>query len=490
MLISVDNTNHKLRSKSFAIFIIGIMFICALSGCSRNSDEGSVGIKNNAGYELYEEPSGDHYIGFCILMSKYQIFIPNDFKTDYKYGSLFEEGIDCWTALNFKQAEINFSKLLEEINTSGEKHPDDKAFVEEALGCLYIEMAKYSEAYDLLMDALVSLKNLYGENVYYPNTASVNLCHYYYATGDYDGCLKEIQRLKDNDIIDNYFTDANTDLKYYIQIILNDLEANIDIDRGKYVEAYNLCNENLEYAQKFIDETGDNGYSAALYIHTLLSLGDVSTWLISTDNYFELAEVCYDKAINLCDYFKGSDYGKALESQALLKKGFLYVHAMKDRQTVEECYKKAKDIQESLYSDGGGYPGLVETYRSYAEFLGFIMDDEDGADEYFNKSLELGRTVFGDNHPELAKTYASMGRYYGNRRNQFEKAMDCFGKGIQVYENLLIENNPMVANMYLHMAGGYGIHGDKESSDECLEKAYKIYGELGIKVLQADGSWK
>lgn len=472
------------------IFMIGFMLIIFASGCSDGSTMGTSQETGNNPYHLSAEPQGEHFVAFNIIETKYQIFIPNDFKTDYENGHLYEEGVDAWIEGKYQKAEKDLRAVLEEIKAKGTVHPDDQAFVEEALGCLYIDWARYAEAYDLLMDSLVTLKKVYGEDVYYPNTVSLDLCQYYFAMGDYDRCLQELQRLRDNFATENHYTDANSDLKYFIIVAINDLEADIDVERGQFKDAYSLYLENLESSKKFMEEADEDSLSTALLIHTFVSIGDCSCFWVGQDKYYELAESSYDNALKYCEYYADNDSRKLFESEILLKKGYLYSLTGEQDDLAETCITQALETQESIYLSDGGHPKLVETYRAYAEFLGFIVKDDKGADEYYQKSLELGKKVFGSNHPEIAKTYESMGRYYGNKRRDDEKAIDCFDKGIEIYKNLLVDNNPLVADMYLQKAGCYKLMGDTDSSDKYLEKAYEIYHALGIKILQTDGTYK
>ena len=152
--------------------------------------------------------------------------------------------------------------------------------------------------------------------------------------------------------------------------------------------------------------------------------------------------------------------------------------------------EEAVSMQEELCESGNKTPDIVDAYVKSAELYGFVDKDLEKAREYYDKALDIAETIYGENHPKTAMVYESLGRFYGNRMNDVDQSIGYFNKGVDIYNNLLIENNVLMAGMYLQLAGCHKIKGENEASDEYLNKAYDMWGKLGIHVLQTDGTWK
>lgn len=61
---------------------------------------------------------------------------------------------------------------------------------------------------------------------------------------------------------------------------------------------------------------------------------------------------------------------------------------------------------------------------------------------------------------------------------------------LEIYCNLLIEKSATCAHIYFQLTGSYHMNYELEKSEECLNKAYTLYGDLGIHIFQDDGTWK
>ena len=466
--------------------MLSMILVCTLTGCNDVSQNVEEAIASTEDAVLDE--TLDHGIFYESLFLRYQIFVPSNFGKVYNNGTLYEEGINLWTELQYEKAEKCLLAIEDEIKTSGPVYPDDMAFVKETIGCLYIDMAKYDKAYDYLIDALVTLQDLYGEKDFYTNTVSMALCHYYFALGDYEWCLREIQTLRENNTTDSIPKGDRWEyLKLFINVVLNDLEADIYLNQFKMQEAYDLYIKNWRLCEESIQIEEDDTFSSAIEVDVLIALGDFYTNFLTEEEYCELADKVYDKALSFCDYYVG-DSVKAKEAEILMKKGYFLCNFADTADTAKESMEQAMEIQAHLYGTEGTYAGLVESYRLYAEYLGFALGDEDGADEYYQKALSLCEQTYKHNHPETAVVYESMGRYYGNRRREFEMANERFRDGIEIYNNLLIENNPLVAQMYLELAGGCRSLGDENGCQECLEKNKEIETKLGYSHMSLGDS--
>lgn len=433
---------------------------------------------------------------FDIHMTSNLILIPNYFDKVYGVENKYMDAIDAWGELQYSEAEKQLLEVEAAIENSEAQYcPDDIAFVKEALGLLYCDTADYRKAYDYLIDAYVTMNEIYGDKKnmvsleqFYPDAIKLALCHYYYTIGDYDRCLKEIQDLRDSDeeIAVNYETAY---LKSFISYIMNDIEAGIYKDRGEYKSAYNLYYENFKLCENYIGSEENFTLGCILEINACTHLGDcLSTFKIDS-KLAEKADSYYDRALQICDLF--SEYlAEKYKSEVLMKKGKFLANFSDKQDEALKILDEAISIQERLYESGKTSPDIIKAYITYAEVNGFVKRDLDEALFYYDKALNVAQTIFGYNHPETAMAYESLGRFYANRMDDIEQAIEYLDKSIDIYRNLLIENNVQVAGIYLQLAGCHKTIGENEISDEYLEKAYDMYGALGIHILQTDKTYK
>lgn len=473
----------------FVICIILVAFTAAFTGCGGND-------KNDNPYADLDT-SGFH-VGYDIHMGSNLLFIPNYFGAVYGVGSKYEDAIDVWGDLDFATAEKNLLEVEEAIEKSENLYyPDDIAFVKEALGLLYIDMAIYDKAYDYLIDAYVTMDELYGDKKdlasgeqFYPEAIGVALCHYYYTIGDYDRCMKEIQSIRDD--YEEVSKDGGilSDYQLFISNMLNDIEAGIYKDRGEIKKARDLYDKNLEACKDVINRENDPSLSYILGIDADTHMADCFSLFTTDSELAEKVNLFYDAALHLLEEFPDRGIKEKKKSEVLLKKGWYLSHFSDTQSEGRDLIEEAVRMQDELYESGHKAPDIVDAYVKSAEIYGFLDKDMDKALDYYDKALEIAETVYGENHPKIAMVYESLGRFYGNRTDNVDQAIDYFNKGVDIYNNLLIENNVQMAGMFFQLAAGYKIKGEDEVSDEYLKKAYDMYGKLGIHVLQQDGTWK
>ena len=238
-----------------------------------SSGSQNVEISTSSG-NIGSDESSNQGILYESLFLKYLLFVPINFEKVYINGSMYQEGIDLWTKLQYEQAENYLLTIKNEIETSKAISPYDIAFVKEAIGCLYIDMARYDEAYDYLLDALIDLRDIYGDIAIYTNAVSMALCHYYYAIGDYERCIKEIQALRENNSTDYIQYDKSEYVKLFVSVVLNDIEADINLNQFNIQEAYELYMDNWRLCDESVRAEEDATFSAALEVEVLVAIGD------------------------------------------------------------------------------------------------------------------------------------------------------------------------------------------------------------------------
>lgn len=473
------------KCKRILLYLFAIIAVtCFFSGCTTKAEP--------------KIDTSSFCVGYDVHMLKDLLFIPNYFDAWYGTNGEYDDAIENWTNLEFNLAEEKLLAVEDIIQGSDNAYyPDDIAMVRHSLGCLYTDVAQYDKAYEYLVDAYVTMQEVYAAKdditvaeQYYPKAVGLSLCRYYYLVGDYDRCLKEIQSIKDYDA--EYGTDdAETEyLKLFVNFGLNNLEADIYKDRGEYEEASKLYVENMYACKNYVETEEDATFGYMLTIEASVQLADIYAIQITNPDYADFAVMLYDGAINLCDQFDG-DFKEKYKSRVLLKKGAFLLNFSDKTDLAWEAINEALDIHGILYDPNNVEnmnPDILEVFLSYAEILGFICNDSEEALACYEEALEIAESEYGENHPQTAKVYESLGRFYGNRMNDTETALFYFEKTVRIYHNLLIEENVLMASTYLQMAGAYKILGDNDLSDKYLEQAYSMYERLGIKILQTSGA--
>jgi len=473
MLITIKKRNI---AKVFSVLMISSVVItgCTSNTASANKNETTEAINTESTESQKKNDNGMVY--YICMMEKYHIYDTSDFAENYSHGVEYSEGLDNWAELNYKDAERKILSIKEEIDEKGAAFPEDIAFINQALGCLYIDMAKYSEAYDLLLDSYVLFEKQYGSKSPYTICSEANMCHYYYAVGDYDRCLLEKQKILDNN-------ENVTEYSNYFKLTLNDIEACIAKDRGEIVNSYNKYNENLKICMEIMEKNDETPmFIKSFFIKTLESLGDTSYQLDSA-KYTESSIKFYDLAIQNLDKIQDTGkYSDSYRSCLVIKKEMLSQESEESAKKISDAIKKLEDIYEADDS----YPVLIEPFLLYSELLGFVTGNETEAINYYEKAHKIAEKAYGYNHPLNGKIFESEGRYYSNKIHDNETALNKSQQGLEICKNLLIENSRLAASLYISLAGEYKALGDDKKSEEYLEKGKDVLEKLGSRFLTQD----
>ena len=480
-----ERINIYFKKVVFGITILSMSIVLIGCGNKKNTAEPeqkmpSYDAEDKVGGNKHE--SADAVVLHTVMMSKYLIFEATDFPELYVNGDCFSDGIDKWTKLSYEEAEKDFARLGDEITGLGSKYIEDSAFVKLALGCVQLERAEYKEAYDNILEAYVTFEDRYGVGSYYHEAAAIALCNYYYAIGDYDGCTKEIQRIRDN-IDYESMGQRSVEIEVFIDVALKNIEADVAYDRGELINSYNLYVENIQAVQDALALDPDNGLLSALKIDLAGKLGD-AVYLLGTD-YAETSVKFFDLAITTIDKYTG-DYAVAKKASIMSHKAYRIANFVGFQDEAVSLMDEAIKMQDDIYGYDGTYPGLVETHRLYADMLGFVTGDMDAAIKEYETALSISTKEYGVNHPQTAKVYESMGRFYGNVLMNFEKSISLYNDGIEICRNLLIEDSMLMASMELQIAGAYKLSGDASRSEQYLDSANRIYEKLGVHLMTMD----
>ena len=106
--------------------------------------------------------------------------------------------------------------------------------------------------------------------------------------------------------------------------------------------------------------------------------------------------------------------------------------------------------------------------------------------EYYEKALEIWKSVLGEKHPDAALSYNNIGYCYSNQGN-YPLAMEYYEKALEIWESIFGEVHHHVANIYFNIAYDYIAQGNYSSALTFCKKALKIfqsiYGEKDMNVV-------
>lgn len=478
------------------LFLVICLLTLILTGCgSSDKKTGTTeGTKESSTENPFSELDTTGFrVCYDIHMTQNLIFLPNYFGEVYGVGNKYEDAIDEWGVLNYSYAESKLLEVEQAIESADNSYyPDDIAFVKEALGLLYLDKAEYDKAYDYLIDSYVTMNEVWGEKkttgtpeAYYSTAVSLALCHYYYDIGDFDTCMKELQDLKDQNTETTSVSAPMLDIQLFVEYIMNDIEANIDKDCGRYIDAYNLYVENSKKCSEYIKNSNDKTFGYILMINACTQLGDICGLLSYNEEFKNSTDDFYEAALKYADKFDGELKDK-YRSEILMKQGKFMFNFPEKHDQAMDIVDESIDIQERLKSEGKTSPDIINAYITFAEVYGFVENNTDKAQEYYGKADDIAKEIYGKNHPLTAAVYESMGRYYANRTDDIDKAIEFYNNCVEIYKNLLVENSSKIAFIYYHLAGCYKLKGDDIKSDEYLEKANTIFDALGIELAKSN----
>lgn len=368
----------------------------------------------------------------------------------------YEMGIENWRRLDYTRAERDISLARDEISGQIAQSELETAKVNNSLGCLYLDMGRYREAYDYLNAAFVTFRDQLGEESLEARAARASIAQYDYYTGNLEGALAETQYILD-------FSDVEQERE--IITAASHLRAMVYEAQGNWGQALALYEEVLKLyediakdgvlSQRLSDYANDPGLTQS----EKDNYTNVIRWIIFT--YYNISQV---------NLQKGEPSAAAEAVQRGLELALSNVYIGRRNLTVSRLYmslaasrsemgdlKPALDdidlamrIQMNLFDFEGVYPGLVEVYDLYGRLLE-EKGDTGQAVQYYQDAIDLALESFGENHPVTAAAYTAMGTYC-YRHGEYEAGRELLAQAVEIRKNILADNHPDSAEIYYHLA--------------------------------------
>ncbi|MBR2682719.1 MAG: hypothetical protein IKE22_05585, partial [Atopobiaceae bacterium] len=174
-------------------------------------------------------------------------------------GEEYDAGIEAWRALDYPTAEEHLRAAKEAAAATYGTGSVQAACVDNSLGCLLLDMARYEEGYDCLNSAYVTMKDAYGDDSTAAQIVLTAITSYDFLTGDYDTCLKDVTSL------------AESPSDFSIYAAANRSKSKLLYARGQYAESIKAALEDI-FACLYVKDkeaTWDNALELNEYLQTL-----------------------------------------------------------------------------------------------------------------------------------------------------------------------------------------------------------------------------
>lgn len=398
----------------------------------------------------------------------------------------YEQGLYNWKRLDYNRAQRDILAAHDDMSEQIPQYDVEMAKINNSLGCLYLDMGKYEEAYEYLSSAYVTFRKAYGRKSLEARAVQYSIAQHDYYTGDFATALKTCQAILD-------VTDAAED-KTVVSAVKH-LQAKILDERGAWEEALTIYDEVLGLYSD-IEEDGELAKELTDYVYHSESEegeGDYDSnagrWVALTYNakgcvYLHMGEVnearrAFDQALTICleNVYLGDN--SLITAQAYKNLAIVYGHRREIRRGLD-CIDRAVKIPFNLFGfEEDQYPGLVEVYDVYGDLLHLAGEDEQ-AESYYEKACDLSIASYGENHPQTAAAYNAFGLYYYDIAD-YETAVTLFEQAIEIRKNILGIDYTSTAIYYANLAKAYEAGGNQEKAQDALEHTKEICDGLEME---------
>lgn len=400
----------------------------------------------------------------------------------------YKEGLNSWKRLDYDRAESDILAALEEMSRQAAQSEVEVAAVNNSLGCLYLDMGKYEQAYDYLNSAYVTFEEAYGAESIEARAAQFSIAQHDYFTGDTATALKMCEAILDT-------TDADQDR--IVVTAVKHFKARILDERGQWEEALAVYEEVLGL---YVDEDGElmktltdfvynpelakneSDYSTNAARWAAITYNAMGGVYIHMQNYND-ARRALDRGMNICSSNSYIGEKDMITADIYRNLAVVYGHRGEDRRGMD-CIDRAKRIVWNIFGYEENHPSLIEIYEAYGDQYRFV-DDEVQARDYYDKALDLAADAYGENHPQTARACNVLGLYYYSIADHGH-AISFFQRAIEIRKNILGVDYVDTVEYYVNLAKAQVEQKDWEGAGESLLCADEICSRLGIESTLAN----
>jgi len=396
----------------------------------------------------------------------------------------YEMGLNNWRRLDYPRAHRDILAARDEISKHRKQATIEVAKVNNSLGCLYIDMGKYEEAYDYLNSAYETFRRELGPESLEARATKASIAQYDYHTGEFERALQGTQAIIDR---------SDSENEKAIIASSSHFRALVLDAQGKYDEAIKSYQSVLTLFEEFLED-GELSETLAKYTNdpdvdeqTMSYYTTALKWIILTYNNmgksyinmgkYEEAESVLCEALSMC---LGNDYigQKNLNTAKVHNNMAIVTMKLNKLGYAVENIEVAIAIQRNLFNFEDVYPGLVESRVVFGD-IHLARGDTNKAKEQYEAALSLAETAFGENHPQTAMASNALGEYYVSQSDT-AIAISFFERAIRIRDSIVGNKHPDTALFYFNLASTYEKQNDLEKAKNSAVQAYKIQDKLGI----------
>lgn len=396
----------------------------------------------------------------------------------------YEEGLENWRRLDYNRADRDIRKASEEISEHLSQAEIEMAKINNSLGCLYLDMGKYEEAYDYLNSAYVTFKNTFGAESVEVRTLMFSIAQYDYYMGDLETSLRMTQEILDASDPEKDMVIVTT-ISHFRAMIFDSLgDYNSAISSyekilslyGEVSEDGELSKELSEYVHDPQLDQKEKDYFTNTLKQIILTYNNLGQVYIHLEKYDEAAEALHmGLDLSLNNIYIGEQ--NLTTSKLYCNLAIVDEKQGRKKEAVDNI-DLAMRIQQKLFDYEAVYPGLVEVYNIYGTLL-MEQEKNEESSEFFTRALKLAEESFGENHPQTAEAYNALGTYqYGS--GKYTEAAEAFHKAIEIRKNILGKNHPDTVNYYINLAKSQIQLGENNEAALSLTAAQEICDEFNI----------
>lgn len=396
----------------------------------------------------------------------------------------YEVGLENWRRLDYNRAERDILTARNDFSEEKSQSEIEVAKINNSLGCLYLDMGRYSDAYDYLNSAYVTFRDAYGDDDVGSLSVLFSIAQYDYYSGDIDTALKTLQQIQDR---------INLDENKAVAVSVRHFQALIYDELGDYSSAIETYQSVLDLYSEILDDgkltgtlsnyandpqltqTEKDEYTEAIrwVIFTYYNLG--KAYIHAAD--YDSAQRVLELALNMS--LENIYIGTKDLTTSKLYMSLAQVYAIQgDTKKGIDYIDLAMRIQINLFDFEGVYPGLVDVYDIYGDIL-LQNDDVFEAETYYMNALNLAIDSFGENHPSTAKAHNSMGEYYLYCKN-YDGAIAEFETAIEIRKNILGYQNVFTAQYLYNLAVAQEAYGKQDDAVDSISAAKDICKVLSV----------
>ncbi|MDR1464760.1 MAG: tetratricopeptide repeat protein [Oscillospiraceae bacterium] len=359
----------------------------------------------------------------------------------------FSIGNDLCAKGDYKGAEPLLLKAIDELRTKNSTLKIAK--VEMALGRVYTETQRYSEAYTALNNSYSTFKRVLGEKNQNTKSAKYNLGVYFYLVADYENADKIFTELLA--IGSSPLNEMRNYCDMYVRTLMR---------MGSYKAALRFYRSQDEYYKKS-EQTNSKEYMQVLNSSALIfiELGQYKDGI----DYLEQAVAVHNDYTDAEDSALATYYSNLAQAYSFVddkEKVFLY---------------NEKALRIYIKISGENSFDVARMYRFMGACCEQIQQIEKALD-YYTKALDIAIGTVGENNDFVALTYSNFSSYYSSI-GDYESAIRYAEKAVDIRKNILGAKSASAAGSYLTLAGCYRLAGQYEKSIEAGSKAGEIFIE-------------